>query len=89
MVVSAGSTAASIELIGAYSQGEFSLASGINGTVKITDPTVVDGGSVAPGPAGHLPAARHQSARHRLRRADDARLRRKQHGRWRHADGDR
>ena len=52
MIVSIGSTAASIELIGAYSQGEFSLTSGINGTVKITDPTAVNGGNVAPGPAG-------------------------------------
>ena len=39
---------ASIELIGAYTSGDFHVASGISGTVAITDPGVVNGGSVGP-----------------------------------------
>ena len=39
---------ASIELIGAYTSGDFHVASGISGTVAITDPGVVNGGGVEP-----------------------------------------
>ena len=45
-VVSAGGTAAAIELIGTYSPGEFKLTSGIGGTVEITDPAVINGGGI-------------------------------------------
>ena len=45
-VSSGGQVVASIEFAGTYSAGNFHISSGIGGTVKITDPGVVDGGSV-------------------------------------------
>ena len=48
-VSSGGAVVASIEFIGNYSSGNFHIASGISGTVKITDPGVVNGGSVDTG----------------------------------------
>ena len=48
-VSSGGAVVASIELIGAYSSGNFHVTSGIGGTVKITDPVVINGGSVNTG----------------------------------------
>jgi hypothetical protein len=45
-VSSGGAVVASIELIGNYSSANFSVTSGINGTVKIIDPVVVNGGRV-------------------------------------------
>ena len=81
---------ASIEFVGAYSAGNFHVTAGISGTVEIADPVVPNGGSVAPGSAGSFPQRRHRSAEHRLRRADDARLRGKQrdtHGELTVTDG--
>ena len=40
---------------GSYSVGDFHITSGAGGTVAITDPTVPNGGSVAPGPAHNFP----------------------------------
>ena len=37
---------ASIEFIGAYTSANFSATSGVGGTVKITDPGVVNGGRI-------------------------------------------
>ena len=65
---------AQIKMIGSYTSANFSAKADSNGNVEIVDPTVPNGGSVAPGPDASLPAARHRSAGHRLRRADDARL---------------
>jgi hypothetical protein len=48
-VSSGGAVVASIELVGNYSSGNFHVTAGSNGTVKITDPGVVNGGSVEPG----------------------------------------
>ena len=48
-VSSGGAVVASIELVGVYSSGNFHVTSGIGGTVKITDPVVINGGSVEPG----------------------------------------
>jgi hypothetical protein len=48
-VASGGLLVASIELIGTYSAGNFHVTSGIGGSVKLTDPTVPNGGSVEPG----------------------------------------
>ena len=45
-VSSGGQVVAGIECAGTYSAGNFHISSGIGGTVKITDPGVVDGGSV-------------------------------------------
>jgi hypothetical protein len=45
-VSSGGAVVASIELIGNYSSGNFHVTAGAGGTVKITDPGVVNGGSV-------------------------------------------
>ena len=45
-VSSGGQVVADIEFAGSYSAGNFHISSGIGGTVKITDPGVVDGGSV-------------------------------------------
>jgi hypothetical protein len=45
-VSSGGQVVAGIEFAGTYSAGNFHISSGIGGTVKITDPGVVDGGSV-------------------------------------------
>lgn len=46
LVASAGQLVASIVLIGTYSAGNFHISSGISGSVKITDPGIVNGGSV-------------------------------------------
>jgi hypothetical protein len=46
MVSSGGQLVANIDLIGVYSTGDFRLSSGVGGTVKISDPAVVGGGSV-------------------------------------------
>jgi hypothetical protein len=45
MVSSGGQLVASVNLIGVYSTGDFRVSSGVGGTVKISDPTVVGGGS--------------------------------------------
>jgi autotransporter passenger strand-loop-strand repeat protein len=50
-VSSGGHLVASITLIGNYSAGSFHITSGISGTVKITDPGVVNGGTVTVGSA--------------------------------------
>ena len=50
-VSSGGAVVASIELIGTYSSGNFHVTAGPGGTVKITDPTVANGGSVNAGQA--------------------------------------
>jgi hypothetical protein len=50
-VSSGGQVVAGIEFAGSYSAGNFHISSGIGGTVKITDPGVVDGGSVQFGTA--------------------------------------
>ena len=45
LTVSNGSTLeASIQFVGSYTSGDFHIVSGSNGTVAITDPTVVGGG---------------------------------------------
>ena len=54
-VSSGGVEVAEIHLIGHYSSGNFHISSGINGSVKITDPAVVNGGSVVSGPAQPFP----------------------------------
>jgi hypothetical protein len=46
MVSSGGQLVANIDLVGVYSTGDFRLSSGVSGTVKISDPAVVGGGSV-------------------------------------------
>jgi autotransporter passenger strand-loop-strand repeat protein len=46
MVSSGGQLVANIDLIGVYSTGDFRLSSGVSGTVEISDPMVVGGGSV-------------------------------------------
>ena len=46
MVSSGGQLVASIDLIGVYSAGNFTVTSGAGGTVEIVDPAVVGGGSV-------------------------------------------
>jgi hypothetical protein len=52
LTISSGGTAvASIQFVGAYSGGNFQFSSGVNGSVEITDPTVVNGGSVTSAPA--------------------------------------
>jgi len=48
---------AGIEFASSYSAGNFHISSGIGGTVKITDPGVVDGGSVQFGTARPHPRA--------------------------------
>ena len=48
-VLSGGQVVASIEFVGNYSAGNFHITAGISGTVKITDPGVVNGGSVEVG----------------------------------------
>ena len=45
-VSSGGQLMASIEMIGTYTSASFHITSGISGTVKITDPGIVNGGSV-------------------------------------------
>ena len=42
-------------MIGSYTSANFSITSGVSGTVAIVDPTVVNGGSVEIGPAGTFP----------------------------------
>jgi len=54
-VSSGGVEVAEIHLIGNYSSGNFHVTSGISGSVKITDPAVVNGGSVVSGPAQPFP----------------------------------
>ena len=54
-VSSGGQLVASIVLIGNYSAGNFHITSGISGSVKITDPGGVDGGSVVAGSAQAIP----------------------------------
>ena len=56
-VSSGGQVVAGIECAGTYSAGNFHISSGIGGTVKITDPGVVDGGSVQFGTARPHPRA--------------------------------
>ena len=51
MVSSGGQLVASIDLIGVYSAGNFTVTSGAGGTVEITDPAVVGGGGVDTGSA--------------------------------------
>jgi hypothetical protein len=51
MESSGGQLVASIDLIGVYSAGNFTVTSGAGGTVEITDPAVVGGGSVDTGSA--------------------------------------
>jgi hypothetical protein len=46
---------AEMHLIGHYSAGNFHVSSGISGSVKITDPAVVNGGSVVSGPPPPFP----------------------------------
>lgn len=50
-VSSGGVEVAAITMVGHYSAGNFHITAGSGGTVEIVDPTVVNGGSVAPGPA--------------------------------------
>jgi hypothetical protein len=50
-VSSGGAVVASIDMIGAYTSANFTAASGVSGTVAITDPGVVNGGSVETGSA--------------------------------------
>lgn len=54
-VSSGGTEVAEIHLIGNYSSGNFHITSGISGSVKITDPAVVNGGSVVSAPAQPFP----------------------------------
>ena len=54
-ISSGGTMVAAIKMVGSYSVGEFHITSGAGGTVAITDPTVPNGGSVAPGPAHNFP----------------------------------
>ena len=49
-VSSGGAVVASIDLVGAYTSSSFHIVSGISGTVAITDPAVVNGGTVEPAP---------------------------------------
>ena len=54
-VSSGGAVVASINLVGAHTSSSFHIVSGISGTVAITDPGVVNGGSVESGPVQVLP----------------------------------
>jgi hypothetical protein len=81
-VSSSGAVVASIELIGTYTSKNFSAKADGQGHVEIVDPTVPNGGSVAP-------AQRHRPAGHRLRCADDARLFPERRRHRRHLDGER
>ena len=54
-VSSGGVQVAAITMVGHYSAGNFVITAGISGTVEITDPTVPNGGSVAPGPTAAFP----------------------------------
>jgi hypothetical protein len=50
-VSSGGAVVAQINMIGSYTSANFSAKADSNGKVEIVDPTVPNGGSVAPGPA--------------------------------------
>ena len=54
-VSSGGAVVASIDMIGSYTSANFNITSGVSGTVAIVDPTVVNGGSVEPGPVQTFP----------------------------------
>jgi hypothetical protein len=54
-VSSGGRVVASIDMIGTYTSANFSITSGVSGTVAIVDPTVVNGGSAELGPAQAFP----------------------------------
>jgi hypothetical protein len=54
-VSSGGVQVAAITMVGQYSAGNFVITSGSGGTVEITDPTVPNGGTVAPDPAAAFP----------------------------------
>jgi autotransporter passenger strand-loop-strand repeat protein len=54
LVVSSGGVSASVTLIGAYTLANFSAGTGIGGSLKITDPAKLVGGSVT-GPSAALP----------------------------------
>ena len=82
-------TVAQINFSGQYVTSNFHVTSGHGGVVEIVDPTVPNGGSVAPGPGQNFPAAGHRSAEYRLRRADDARLFGERRRNRRHLDGKR
>jgi len=87
-VSSGGQVVADIEFAGSYSAGNFHISSGIGGTSRSQIPvssTAAASSSARPG----LPAARHRSAGHRVRRADDARLCGEPKRDQRHADADR
>jgi hypothetical protein len=56
LFVSSGSVqVAAITMIGHYSAGNFVISAGSGGIVEITDPTVPNGGSVAPAPTAAFP----------------------------------
>jgi hypothetical protein len=50
-----GTQVAAITMVGHYPSGNFQITAGISGTVEITDPTVPNSGSIAPGPAPTSP----------------------------------
>jgi hypothetical protein len=54
-VSSGGAVVAQINIIGAYTSANFSTRADGSGNVEIFDPTVVNGGSVEPGPAQTFP----------------------------------
>jgi hypothetical protein len=54
-ISSGGTLVAAIKMAGSYSAGDFHIASGVNSTVVIADPTVPNGGSVAPGSIAAFP----------------------------------
>jgi len=54
-VSSGGHVVASIDMIGSYTSANFSITSGVSGSVAIVDPTVVNGGSVVPGSVQSFP----------------------------------
>ena len=71
---SGGTAVASIDLVGAYTSSSFHLVSGISGTVAITDPEVVNGGSSGTRACPSPGQARRRPAGPRLRRRRHARL---------------
>ena len=87
-VSSGGAVVAAINMVGAYTSANFSARADGHGNVRSSirqSPT-----AAASTRAGrHLPAARHRSAGHRLRRADDACLFTQRHRHRRHPDGER
>ena len=54
-VSSGGQVVAVVEFVGNYSAGNFHITAGVSGSVKITDPGVVNGGSVEVGNAQAFP----------------------------------